>query len=69
MLTGVRQINVPVADDVYEAAKVEAANRGMLFKKFVEHALMAATGVRVPSKSAAKPEVSERSYEPIDLDL
>ncbi len=67
-----RQINVPVADDVYEAAKIEAANRGMLFKKFVEHALVAATGVRaasglkLPSKLAAKPEVSERSYEPIE---
>ena len=61
-----RQINVPVADDVYEAAKIEAANRGMLFKKFVEHALVAATGVRLPSKLAAKPEVSERTYEPIE---
>ena len=67
-----RQINVPVADDVYEAAKVDAANRGMLFKKFVERALMAyvvgqtATGVRLPSKLAAKPEVSERTYEPIE---
>jgi hypothetical protein len=35
-----RQINVPVEDAVYVAAKVAAAARGMLFRVWVARALM-----------------------------
>ena len=38
-----KQINVPVQDAVYEAAKVSAARAGMLFKAWVERAIAAAT--------------------------
>ncbi len=34
-----RQINVPVEDAVYEAAKVASARAGMLFRKWVERAV------------------------------
>jgi hypothetical protein len=34
-----RQINVAVADEVYEASKVAAAQCGMKFKRWVERAL------------------------------
>jgi len=63
-----RQVNVPVEDDVYEAAKVEAARRGMIFKKFVELALQHESGAgRVePNNSRQHQTDHERPYEPIE---
>ena len=60
------QINVPVSDEVYAAAKIEAAKRGMLFKRWVEWALARACDI-VPAKSGEKQEAkTEHTYEPID---
>ena len=39
-----RQINLPVADDTYEAAKKCARDAGMLFRAWVERAILAQVG-------------------------
>lgn len=65
ILTEVRQVNVPVEDHVYEAAKQEAARRGMIFKRFVEHALIMATK-RAPEETEPDKTAKYRDphYEP-----
>ena len=61
-----RHINVPVSEDVYQAAKVEAAKRGMFFRRWVEWAIAVACDL-VPAKPDEKQEVkTEHTYEPID---
>ncbi len=37
---GWRQLNIPVEDSVYHAAKVASARAGMLFRKWVERAIL-----------------------------
>ena len=61
-----RQINVPVSEDLYQAAKVEAARRGMFFRRWVEWAIASACDL-APAKPGEKREVKpEHTYEPID---
>ncbi len=57
-----RQINVPIEDAVYEAAKIAAAKKGMLFKRWVEKAISDACDA--PNKPEA--EVKETHYEPFE---
>ena len=66
-----RNINVPVEDAVYDAAKVSAARAGMLFRKWVERAIADAAdgGIQLQTNNR-KPgdtlKLREPHYEPID---
>jgi hypothetical protein len=67
-----RQINVPVEDAAYEAAKVAAARKGMLFRKWVERAILDACepqDFRRPGETdryVQPRNIERRVYEPID---
>lgn len=65
-----RNINVPVEDAVYDAAKVAAAKAGMLFRKWVERAIADATDAPIGTLDTRKPaetiKLREPHYEPID---
>ena len=48
-----RQINLPVADDTYEAAQKCARDAGMLFRAWVERAILAQVGVEAHDRKHA----------------
>jgi hypothetical protein len=49
-----RQINIPVSDEVYEAAKKAARDAGMLFRAWVERAMATAVGTEAHDKRTIK---------------
>ncbi len=59
-----RQINVPVEDAVYEAAKAEAARKGMLFRFWVERVIREACEPADDRPTVRA--VRDITYEPID---
>jgi hypothetical protein len=67
-----RQINVPVEDAVYEAAKIASARRGMLFRKFIERAVLDALEPRdMPDRKrgpGVATELVERDRELVPFD-
>ncbi len=54
---------MPVEDAVYEAAKVAAAKRGMLFRKWVQEAISLACDI--PTTDTARPG-RETQYVPFE---
>ena len=62
----VPNINVPVDQAVYDAAKVSAAKAGMLFRKWVERAIADACD---SGPTPQKPGDSVRLREPVNVPL
>lgn len=58
---------MPVPEEVYRAAKIEAAKKGMLFRRWVEFVIADACGLRRSAQAVNLRESGkERTYEPID---
>lgn len=56
------QINVPVSDEIYQAAKTAAARAGMKFYAWVERAVRAA----VDPRDLKPDQTKERRHEPVE---
>ena len=64
--SGVRNINVPVSDEIYDAAKVAAAKSGMFFGKWVERAIADAAEPPQAGQPVKLREPKETTYAPLE---
>lgn len=62
----VRNINVSVSDEIYDAAKVAAAKSGMFFGKWVERAIADAADAPAGQSIKLREPAKETTYAPIE---